>query len=127
MVEAIQSYVEKNETKRLVVDSMHSLILQYPEPAQRRSAMLELIEGLSKTKATCLITQELKNEGFGRDFQDEEYLAHGVILLQTFQVGKTFSRAIQIKKMRRTSVDNQPRPYQITGKGIEVFPKEGVF
>ena len=127
LIEAIQSYVEKNDAKRLVVDSLCSMILQYPEPMQKRSAMLELIEGLAKTKATCLITQELKSEGIGRDFQDEEYLAHGVILLQTFQVGKIFKRSIQIKKMRRTSVDNQPRQYEITGKGIEVFPKEGIF
>ena len=59
--------------------------------------------------------------------QDEEYLAHGVILMQTIQVGKTLARAIQIEKMRRTAVDNQPKPYRITDDGLEVFSKESVF
>jgi KaiC/GvpD/RAD55 family RecA-like ATPase len=49
-----------------------------------------------------------------------------VILLQQLQVGKSLLRVIQIEKMRKTPVDNQPRPYRITDTGIEVFPRESV-
>jgi len=35
-------------------------------------------------------------------------------------------RVIQVEKMRGTKIDRQPRPYRITEKGIEVYPKESV-
>jgi KaiC/GvpD/RAD55 family RecA-like ATPase len=74
-----------------------------------------------------LITLELKSAGLDRILQPEEYLTDGVILMQTYKIGKTFSRVIQIEKMRRSEIDHQPRPYRITNNGIEVFPKEAVF
>jgi KaiC/GvpD/RAD55 family RecA-like ATPase len=35
-------------------------------------------------------------------------------------------RTIQVEKMRETQIDRQPRPYRITEKGIEVYPRESV-
>ena len=128
LIDAIQKNVKEIDAKRIVVDSISTLIFQYPEKNERRNAILDLVEALTSTGATCLIISELSTGGgFARVMQDEEYLAHGVILMQTVQVGKILTRAIQIEKMRRTSVDTQPRPYRITEKGIEIFSKEGVF
>jgi len=31
-----------------------------------------------------------------------------------------------VEKMRETQIDRQPRPYRITEKGIEVYPRESV-
>jgi KaiC/GvpD/RAD55 family RecA-like ATPase len=58
--------------------------------------------------------------------QLEEFLAHGVIIMQTIAAGRTMERTIQVEKMRETQIDRQPRPYRITEKGIEVYPKESV-
>jgi KaiC/GvpD/RAD55 family RecA-like ATPase len=62
-----------------------------------------------------------------RAIQLEEYLANSVILLQSFQVGRTIVSSIQIEKMRGCPHDNQPRPYKITDSGIVVYPNEVVF
>jgi len=62
-----------------------------------------------------------------RNLQLEEYLAHGVIVLQTLQVGKSVTRVLQIEKMRETPIDTQIRPYRITPNGIEVYSRESVF
>jgi hypothetical protein len=32
-----------------------------------------------------------------------------------------------MEKMRGLAMDNQPRPYQISDKGVEVFPKATVY
>src|SRR5438105_15368108 len=84
------------------------------------------MEALADTGATCLITTELRRPGFERSIDYEEYLAHGVILLQQLQVGKSLLRVMQLEKIRKTPVENEPRPYRITDTGIEVLPRESV-
>jgi KaiC/GvpD/RAD55 family RecA-like ATPase len=86
-----------------------------------------LVEALVETGGTCMLTTELRIPGLERAVQLEEYLAHGVIVLQTVQVGRSIVRSLQVEKMRETAIDMQPRPYRITASGIEVFPKESIY
>lgn len=127
LIEGIQRAVEMVKAKRVAVDPIASLLFQYPDIIQRRTAILDLVETLVNTEATCLLTTELRAVGLERSVQLEEYLAHGVIILQTLQVGKFLTRILQIEKMRETPIDTQPRPYKITESGIEVYSKESIF
>ncbi len=126
LIDVIRKSVSDIGAKRIVVDPVTTLVFQFEGQIQQRNALVELVEALADTGATCLITAELRRPGFERSVDYEEYLAHGVILLQQLQVGKSLLRVIQIEKMRKTSVDNQPRPYRIADTGIEVFPRESV-
>ncbi len=126
LIEMIRTSVRDINAKRIVVDPVTTLVFQYEGQIQQRNALVELMEALADTGTTCIITTELRRPGFERMLDYEEYLAHGVILLQQLQVGKSLLRVIQIEKMRKTPVDNQPRPYRITETGIEVFPRESV-
>jgi len=86
-----------------------------------------VVEAMAETGATCILSAELHRVGIkGRVLQIEEFLAHGVILMQTIATGRTMERTIQVEKMRETQIDRQPRPYRITGSGIEVYPRESV-
>jgi len=127
LINKIKSSVDKIKANRVVVDPITSLVFQYPDVINRRAAILNIVEGLTEIGITSMVTTELKTSGFERNIQLEEYLAHGVIVLQTLQVGKTSIRAIQVEKMRETSIDPQIRPYRITEKGIEIYQKESVF
>jgi KaiC/GvpD/RAD55 family RecA-like ATPase len=125
LLEVIKNKVISNQVSRIVVDPISHLIFQYDDRSQRRKAMLDVVEALAKTGATCLLSSELSEVGGERrQLQIEEYLAHGVILLTT-RDGRT--RVIQVEKMRGSEIDSLPRPYRITGKGIEVYPTETVF
>ena len=127
LLELIRSKAQSIDAKRIVVDPVSLLMFQYPNETQRRTAMLDLVEGMSKTDTTCILSSELRRIGLqGRTLQTEEYLVHGAILMQTILVGRTMERTIQVEKMRETKIDRQPRPYRITEKGIEVYPKETV-
>src|SRR5438876_184782 len=126
LIEMIKTSVREIGAKRIVVDPVTTLVFQYEGVAAQRNALVELMEALADTGATCLITTELRRPGFERSIDYEEYLAHGVILLQQLQVGKSLLRVIQVEKMRKTPLVNQPRPYRITDTGIEVFPRESV-
>ena len=99
-------------------------MFQYPNLADRRNAILDLIEALTKTEATSLITTEMRSMTLDREIQAEEFLAHGVITLHTIVRGDTKSRGIEIEKMRGISHDEQIRPYQILRNGIMVYSKE---
>lgn len=127
LVEGVRKGFESVNAKRIIVDSLASLTFNYPDPIQRRTGILDLVEALAETKATCLLTTELRSSGLERGVQLEEYLAHGVVVLQTIQVGKSFLRAVQVVKMREAQIDLQPRPYRITENGIEVYPSETIF
>jgi len=127
LIEGIKTAVKAIDAQRIAIDPIASLVFQFPDVVQRRSAVLDLIEAMVGTGGTCILTTELRAPGLERAVQLEEYLAHGVIVLQTVQVGRAMVRSIQVEKMRETAIDMQPRPYKISPSGIEVFPKESIY
>jgi len=127
LLELIRKNAKAIDAKRIVVDPVSLLMFQYSDEAQRRKTLLDLVEAMSETGATCILSSELRRVGLkGRTLQTEEYLVHGVVLVQTIAAGRTMERIIQVEKMRETQIDRQPRPYRITERGIEVFPRESV-
>jgi KaiC/GvpD/RAD55 family RecA-like ATPase len=127
LVEGIKTSADMVNAKRIVVDPLTSLIIQYHDAFKRRTAILDLIEGLMMTGATVLVTTELQRVGIERNIEIEEYITHGVITLQTLSIERSSERVIQVGKMREVAIDLQPKPYRITSKGLEVLAKESIF
>jgi len=125
----IKGTVEKTGAKRVVIDPMSTLIFQYPDPQERRLAVMELLTSLrAQTDCTSLIIMDLRVTTLEREYQMEEYLTHGTIILQTISQPETgLTRVILIQKMRGKEHDTQPRPYIITKQGIQVFAKEKIY
>jgi KaiC/GvpD/RAD55 family RecA-like ATPase len=65
--------------------------------------------------------------GLERRISDEEFLVHGVIIMQTLFIGGTTARGLQVEKMRGVSVNPNLVPYTIDRTGIEVFPTMSIF
>jgi KaiC/GvpD/RAD55 family RecA-like ATPase len=126
LIEIIKKRAEETGAKRIVIDSISSLILQYPDDSERRNAILDLFEAVTDLGTTSLIITELRATALERQIQAEEFLSHGVIVFHTFNDSGRLIRAIQIEKMRGISHDHQLRPYKIYKNGIEVFSKESV-
>lgn len=127
LLEAIRQGVKEVDAKRVVVDPVTIFTLQYPDKVERIYAMRDLMRDLRRTDCTNLLISELRGTGMEREHQFEEYLAHGVILLRTFLKNGRLLRVFQIEKMRGLAVDNQPRPYEISENGIEVYPSATVY
>ena len=126
LIDSIRVAVKAVDARRIVIDSIAFLAFQCPDAAQRRNATLDLIEALTETGATCMISTELQRTSTDRKIQQEEYLAHGVILMKSVS-HKSLVRVIQVTKMRETTFDRQPHPYSISEKGIKVDAKESIF
>jgi circadian clock protein KaiC len=128
LLDSVKRAVSGVEAKRVVVDPLSYLMFQYSDRAGLRGALLDLMEGLSETGTTVMLTSELKKSGSfaERNIQMEEYVAHGTIIMQSIRAGTGLVRSIQVQKMRECDVDRQPRPYNISRTGIEVYPKESI-
>ena len=127
MLEAIRKGIENVNAKRVVIDPVTLFMLQYPDETERIHAMRDLIAEFRRTGCTHLLISELRGTGLEREYQFEEYLSQGVILLRTHLKGDKLVRMFQVEKMRGLGVDTQPRPYDITDSGVEVFPDLTVF
>ncbi len=127
LLEAIRQGVKEVNAKRVVVDPVTSFTLQYPNEIERTYAMRDLMRELRKIGSTNLLISELRGTGWEREHQFEEYLAQGVILLRTFPKDGRLIRVFQVEKMRGLAIDNQPRPYEMSAKGVEVYPSAIVY
>lgn len=110
--------------ERVVLDSLSGLTFRFPEAWEKRLAVLDIMEALNDIGATSLIVTEAMSIGEERQVQPEEYLAQGVIQLQTLGTGE---RAVRILKMRGTEVDSVPRPYKILETGVEVYSGQTIY
>ena len=110
--------------ERVVLDSISGLTFRFPEDWEKRQAILDIMEALNSSGATCLIASEAISIGEERQVQPEEYLSQGVINLQILRTGE---RAVRILKMRGTEVDTIPRPYKVSEKGIEVYSDQNIY
>lgn len=126
LIERIKISAEMVNAQRIAVDPISSLFLQYTNSFERRTAIVDLVEALTQIGATVLMTSELLNGSTERRVRFEEYISHGVILLQKLSIRGSSVRAIQVEKMRESDFDLNLRPYRISSSGIEVFPQEKI-
>jgi circadian clock protein KaiC len=127
LVEELQAKIQQIGAKRVVLDTLASLFYRFLDPIERRTAGVDLIESLSDLGATTVVTTELSYLGLERNLMDEEFLVHGVIMMQTLFSGGTTTRALQVEKMRGANVNPNLVPYTIDRNGIEIFPAMSVF
>ena len=127
LLEAVRQGVREVDAKRVVVDPITLFMLQYPDEIDRIHAMRDLMRELRKISCTNLLISELKGTGWEREHQFEEYLTQGVIILRTSSKDGKLVRAFQVEKMRGLAIDNQPRPYEISDRGIRVYPDLTVY
>lgn len=122
LIEELQAKIKEINARRVVIDTLASLFYRFTDPTERRTAGVDLIEALSDLGVTILVTTELGQLGLERKIPDEEFLVHGVIIMQTLFIAGTTTRGMQVEKMRSVSVNPNLVPYTIDRTGIEVFP-----
>jgi KaiC/GvpD/RAD55 family RecA-like ATPase len=127
LIEDLQGKIQQIGAKRVVLDTLASLFYRFLDPIERRTASVDLIEALSDLGATTIVITELSYLGLERNMMDEEFLVHGVIMMQTLFSSGTTTRTLQVEKMRGANVNPNLVPYTIDKNGIEIFPAMSVF
>jgi KaiC/GvpD/RAD55 family RecA-like ATPase len=136
LVETLRAAVKEINASRVVVDSITSFKLQFRDEINVRQNISELFKGLNEIGCTNLVTTEIKTGSLTEsELVVEEYLADGVIKLHRLVKGEVGGggggsaviRAIEVQKMRGVGIDNDLHPYDITEKGVVVYPEAKVY
>ena len=126
LVDIIKRNIQQVNAKRLVIDPIVALTLQYPDESERRTSVLDLMQAVLETGVTAIITSELAQSSIDRGYQFEEFLAQGVVIMRKIIRSGGAVRVFTIEKMRGVEHDTQPHPYNIGKGGIEVYPNETI-
>ncbi|MGB3908659.1 MAG: ATPase domain-containing protein [Methanomethylovorans sp.] len=111
--------VQQIGAKRLFIDSITTLKMSH-DPVNIRFILLEFIKNIENMCCTTLISSE--NKYVQDTFNVEEYLAEGVISLNTSRIGNEKFRLIEVLKMRGVKHDESIHRYRITDAGLVVDP-----
>ena len=128
MVDEIKEVVKERGIKRVVIDSINLLTMLSDNEDDRRKALAVIANTLSSLGCTALLLSETKEGSMDLSrYGIEEFVVDGVIVLYLVRQGSKFISGITVRKMRGTNHDKEIRYYQITDKGIVVYPTETVF
>lgn len=127
VVGTLHEVVEKIGAKRVAVDSLTSLLMQYSDPFVVRKETLSLIRSISEVEGCTALLLSETVEGEITQFKTEMFLVNGVILLHSIRQDEEKTRAIEVLKIRGVDHSTRMHPFKITDKGIVIYPEERVF
>jgi KaiC/GvpD/RAD55 family RecA-like ATPase len=145
-IKEIQDLVRKEGIKRLVIDSLSTLVINAPIYTAPNEMAVEdvvgdnvvfsppvigdyivkkfvygFIERLRELDCTSLLISEASEKGeyLTRDTLSE-FVCDGVVLITFESLGGEFSRSLIVRKMRQTKNNEDVHPMEISPKGIIV-------
>jgi len=124
----LESKVREIEAKRVVIDTISALAMYLRDRSEYRRMVFNISQVLQRLECTSLLlgevtpgSKELSKYGV------VEFVADAVIVLYYSRMESSFTRAIQVWKMRGVNHSEKLHPYKIGSKGIVVYPKEEAF
>jgi KaiC domain protein len=123
-IDVVKEALRATRAVRVVVDSVSTLYITKPSVA--RGILMNLKRVLSGLGTTALLVSQVSvtERGFGGP--GVEHAVDGIIRLDLDGVEGELKRSLIIWKMRGTKHDMRRHPFDITEKGITVYPEKVV-
>ena len=120
LIDVLKEAIRDTSARRVVIDSVSTLYLAKPVLARRTVMLLKrVLSGLGTT--SILVSQvSVTERGFGGP--GVEHAADGIIRLDLDEVNGELIRSLIVWKMRGTKHSMRRHPFEITDKGIIVYP-----
>lgn len=120
LVDVLRQAIRDVKAERVVVDSVSTLYLTKPSVA--RSIVMQLKKVLSGTGTTSILVSQVSvtERGFGGP--GVEHAADGIVRLDLDEIDGELVRTIIIWKMRGTKHSMKRHLFDITDKGIVIYP-----
>ncbi|MGC9122054.1 MAG: KaiC domain-containing protein [Thermogladius sp.] len=124
LVDVVKTAIKDVNAMRVVIDSVSTLYLTKPSVA--RSVIMSLKKVLSGTGTTSILVSQVSvtERGFGGP--GVEHAADGIVRLDLDEVDGELIRSVIVWKMRGTSHSLKRHPFEITDKGIVIYPDKVV-
>lgn len=122
LIDVLRTAIREVRADRVVVDSVTTLYIT--KPAMARGMVLQLKKILSGMGCTSILVSQVSvtERGFGGP--GVEHAADGIVRLDLDEIKGELKRSLIVWKMRGTSHSMKRHPFDITDKGITVYPKE---
>jgi len=122
LIDVLRTAIREMRAERVVVDSVTTLYIT--KPAMARGMVLQLKKILSGMGCTSILISQVSvtERGFGGP--GVEHAADGIVRLDLDEIKGELKRSLIVWKMRGTSHSMKRHPFDITDKGITVYPKE---
>lgn len=113
--------IKKINAKRVVIDSIPALGLNFETEHETRKAILKTVYLLARAGVTTMLTTEVAegSKSFGK-YGVEEFVVDGVVVLHYMGIGTQSNRTLHIRKMRATKHSEDLHPIEITDNGIQI-------
>jgi KaiC domain protein len=123
-IDVVRTALKDVKAERAVIDSVSTLYLTRPSIA--RNVVMQLKRVLSGLGVTAILVSQVSvtERGFGGP--GVEHAADGIVRLDLDEVNGELVRSIIIWKMRGTKHDMRRHPFEITDKGIIIYPNKVV-
>ena len=118
LTQLIMSSINRINAKRLVIDSLTVLGMQYSNNFYVRQGLQGMIQALEDQQCTSLLISE---DGESGKTPVEWYVASGVILFHHVRKEDTMDRAIQVVKMRGIRHSEQIFPIKLSESGLQII------
>jgi KaiC/GvpD/RAD55 family RecA-like ATPase len=117
--------IKKVRARRVVIDSIPALGLNFENEHEVRKAVLKMVYLLSRAGVTTMFTTEINEDSkqLGK-YGVEEFVADGVIVLHYMGIGTQSNRTLHIRKMRATKHSEDLHPLSISDSGVKVHKVE---
>lgn len=118
LTQLILSSIKRIEAKRLVVDSLTVLNMQYTNKFYARQGLQGMIHALEDQRCTSLLISE---DAESEKTPTEWYVASGIITLNYIRREDTMERTIQVLKMRGVRHSEQIHPIKLGDTGLQLL------
>jgi len=120
LIDVMRAAIRDLRAKRVVIDSVTTLYIT--KPAVARSVVMLLKRVLSGLGCTSILVSQVSvtERGFGGP--GVEHAADGIIRLDLDEFEGELKRSLIVWKMRGTSHSMRRHPFDITDRGIVVYP-----
>jgi KaiC/GvpD/RAD55 family RecA-like ATPase len=118
LTQLILSSIKRIDAKRIVVDSLTVLAMQYTNDFYTRQGLQGMIHALEDQRCTSLLISENTDP---TRMPPEWYVSSGIVLLHHIRKGDSMERAIQVIKMRGVRHNEQIFPIKLSESGLQVL------
>lgn len=122
----IQEVVCETKANRVAIDSINLLLMLFEGEEDKRFALLSLCSTLNKLGCTVMLTCETQENLALSWYGFEEFVVDDVITLMNVKLDHYFKHALSVRKMRGSAHDKSIVSYEITPKGLVVYPDDVV-
>lgn len=118
LTQLVLSSIKRIGAKRLVIDSLSVLAMQYTDDFYIKQGLQGLVYALEDQNCTSILLSE---SAMPEKTPDEWYVASGVVLIHHMRKGDTMERSIQVVKLRGIKHSDQIFPMKLNEFGMQIL------